>query len=1003
MLAYGVHKVLGIKNLSSFSLVFLLCIFCYVPSSWALMPIKISPLDRAVDLSPAVEFHHTLGKTIGLSTVPGQDGIVHRIEVQSEQDSPKGDWGIFALVNPTNEQIDKLIVAPHYRLSGSGVLSPDLGAERIHSISPSEGFALTKEQDSSADVFRVTLNPGATVTFVAELNDNKIPKMYLWQPEAYKDSLSAFSLYHGILLGIAGMLALLLSVLFIVQGTLLFPATASFAWAVLFYIGLDFNFLDKIVHLNPQQLPFYRAATEVLLVVSLSVFLFAYLNVNRWHYQFKYGALAWAVILCAAGAVCLYNPVLASSMARLGFGAATILGSILILYFAFRGIDLAFFLIPTWFFVSFWTVVCFCCITGVVDNDIIQAGLTGGLVLIVLMVAFTIMNQAFSTNAFHHGIFSDLEQQALAVMGAGDTIWDWDVRKKSLHITPDLSPSLGSVGKEIAGSFPKWCSALHPQDRDRFLAALNILLERKEGKLEENLRLRASDNNYLWFKLRARPVLGKNKKLIKCIGTIVNITDHKNAEKQLIYDATHDNLTHLPNEAVLLDRLRLLLNLTEKNEINKTLSPALLLFDFHNFRKINDEYGRPLGDNFLLIIAQRVKRLLTAQDTVSRLKGDRFAILLANATDVKKIASLSEKIIKTITAPVKLPERQVQLSASMGVAPWVDHHTSAEDLLNGAVLALLHAKRKEGNCIEVFTPQLRSTSFDSGQFKKDFAQALLRKEIHFQYQPILRLKDGTLVGFELSAFWHHPRYGVLSSWDIVSALEDYTSLTQFALLLFERAAADLVSLDAKFPKEDYFFSVSFSSPIILAPAFIKELQSLLLRHPVKAQRLKIELPESALTQNPEQTASLLKELKAMGFSLVLDNFNTGYASLFYFVRYPFDIIKMDRALLARTNTRTDKEKILYTLINLAKQFDLKLAAKGVDSEKDVTLLRALGCHYIQSTTFKSHTSFAAIVSFIENYPKLIKSTALPESKKEQETQQPTAEQEQQTSQEEVKD
>ena len=172
----------------------------------AIEPIKISKEDTALDLSRAVELLRNKGESVQVSTAPGPDGIVRRIEVQADQNSKaSGDWAAFSIANPTDEQIDRLIVAPHFRLVGSGVIWPDLGSPRIASITPSEGFALDRQPSADADVFRITLNPGSVITFVAELSSHNLPQLYLWEPEAYKDAVNSYTLYRGILLGISGL------------------------------------------------------------------------------------------------------------------------------------------------------------------------------------------------------------------------------------------------------------------------------------------------------------------------------------------------------------------------------------------------------------------------------------------------------------------------------------------------------------------------------------------------------------------------------------------------------------------------------------------------------------------------------------------------------------------------------------------------------------------------------------------------------------------------------
>ena len=210
------------------------------------------PLDgKTLDLTQAVQLFRQPDDRIQVSTAPGPDGIVRRIEVRTHEGSGASYWAVFALVNGGDQQIDRLLVAPHFRLAGSGVFWPDLGASRIAHITPSQGFAPDRQPSQEADVFRVTLDPGAVVTFVSELRTPELPQLYLWDSDAYKDSVNSYTLFRGIVLGIAGLLALFLTIVFVIKGTAMFPATATLAWAVLIYLCIDFGFWNRVIDIAP--------------------------------------------------------------------------------------------------------------------------------------------------------------------------------------------------------------------------------------------------------------------------------------------------------------------------------------------------------------------------------------------------------------------------------------------------------------------------------------------------------------------------------------------------------------------------------------------------------------------------------------------------------------------------------------------------------------------------------------------------------------------------------
>lgn len=333
------------------SIVFVMALLCgslYGEQSLAAEPVKISREDTALDLTATTEIYSGRGEAFQVSTAPGTDGIVRRIEVRSSTENHQGDWAVFALANVSEEQLERVIVAPHFRLVKSQLFWPDLGSKRILSITPSEGFALDRQPSDEADVFRITLNPGAVITFVAELASPDLPQIYLWEPDAYKDTVNAFTLYRGIVLGIAGLLAVFLTILFVVKGTSMLPATAALAWAVLAYICVDFGFLSKLISVTAGDERIWRAGSEVFLAAGLVVFLFTYLNLNRWHQHLSYATLAWVLCLGLLFGVAVYDPSIASGIARLSFALTAVAGIALIIYLGFNRYDRAILLVPAW-------------------------------------------------------------------------------------------------------------------------------------------------------------------------------------------------------------------------------------------------------------------------------------------------------------------------------------------------------------------------------------------------------------------------------------------------------------------------------------------------------------------------------------------------------------------------------------------------------------------------------------------------------------------------------
>lgn len=913
----------------------------------AIEPVKISREDTALDLTATTEIYTGRGEAFQVSTAPGTDGIVRRIEVRSSADNHQGDWAVFALANVSEEQLDRVIVAPHFRLVNSKIFWPDLGSQRILSITPSEGFALDRQPSEEADVFRITLNPGSVITFVAELATPDLPQMYLWEPDAYKDTVNAFTLYRGIVLGIAGLLAVFLTILFVVKGTSMLPATAALAWAVLAYICVDFGFLSKLIAITAGDERIWRAGTEVFLAAGLVIFLFTYLNLNRWHQHLSYATLAWILGLGLLFGVAIYDPAIAAGIARISFALTGTAGIFLIAYLGLNRYDRAILLVPAWLLTLVWLFGAWLTVTGRLSNDIVQPALGGGLVLIVLLIGFTVMQHAFAGGAYSQGLFSDLERQSLALTGSGDTVWDWDVARDRVVTIPDVSQQLGLTPGAMHGPVRNWLPRLHPDDRDRFRATLDILLEHRRGRLNHDFRIRAEDGHYHWLSIRARPVLGANGEIIRCVGTLVDITEQRNSLDRLLHDALHDNLTGLPNRQIFLDRLQSILALAPGAN---GVRPTVIAIDIDRYKQnVNDVLGIAAGDNILIALTRRLRRLLKPQDTLARLGGDQFGLILISERDPAKVADFAEAISRAIMVPISFGNREINLTASVGLVSWVDQSQSAAGLLDDAELAMFRAKKAGGNRVEPYRPAFRTSGTDRLQLETDLRRAIERNELSLVYQPIVRLSDAEIAGFEALMRWDHPKRGSIPPSEFIPIAESSEVINQLGLFAFERATSDLGEWQIQTGQLPIFVSVNLSSGQLLNNDLHDDIRAILHKNRCDPAQIMVELTESLMMENPEQARLVLQKLRDSGLKLALDDFGTGHSSLAYLTRFPFDTIKMDKALV---KDESDKRTILLrSVINMARELDMQVVAEGIESEEDAIQLGQMGCHYGQSFLF----------------------------------------------------
>src|ERR1700675_549172 len=429
----------------------LLALATGLSSARAIESVRVPIESQAIDLTKAFETYHSDGDRLVVSTAPGSDGIVRRIEVRARDEGTRPDWIVFALTNDSSEQIERLLVAPHFRLVGSGVIWPDLGASRISAIAASQGFPIERDESADADVFRLTLDPGTTVTYVAQLRSPNLPQLYLWEPDAFKDKSASLTLYEGILIGIAGLLALFLTIVFVVRGAMIFPAAAALAWAVFAYVCIDFGFWRKMFGLGDASERIWRAGVEATIGATLIIFLFAYLNLRRWHVRYTHFAFAWLVLMGAVVGLSVYNPAIAAGVARISIATVAGIGFLLILSLAARGSDRAVMLIPTWYLLAVWVVAAGAAALGYLTNDLAAPRLVGGLVLIVMLIGFTVVQFAFSGSGGAMDSGPNAERRSLAMTGSGGGIFDWNGLTDEGNGS-EASRRARSRGRRLAGS-----------------------------------------------------------------------------------------------------------------------------------------------------------------------------------------------------------------------------------------------------------------------------------------------------------------------------------------------------------------------------------------------------------------------------------------------------------------------------------------------------------------------------------------------------------------------
>jgi diguanylate cyclase (GGDEF)-like protein/PAS domain S-box-containing protein len=918
-----------------------------MPSAFALKAIELGNDTERIEISALGEGHDPHGDTLQIETVSGADGVRGRMSVQAVTPGTSPSWFVFALTNTTDKPLERWLVADRYAAVGSGVVWPDLDARRIDAVTPSVGYVPERIKNDRADVFRLTLEAGQTVTFVAELASDRFTRLSLWKAVEYEQKNRDRQLFNGIMLGITGLLAIFLTAVFAANHKAIFPAAAVFTWCVLAYLCVDFGFWHKLFNVRPEENAQYRAAGEAAMAAALLVFMHTFLRLASWHGFVRMILSVWIAAQLALVAVAFVDPRLAATFARLSSIGIAGAGAMLTLFLAMRGQDRALSLVPVWMLLFVWLFGAGATFIGRLSGDIVVFGLTAGLVLIVVLIGFTVTQYAFRTMEPLYGVQPGEQQlRSLAVDGAGAGVWEWHARRDEIKVSPVIEAMLGLKSGELSTKTIEHIKHMHPADRERYKLLLWSVKERAGGELRTEFRMRHADSSYRWFELEAASVPSPDRHNLRCVGLMREVTDAKRAQERLMHDAVHDSLSGLPNRELFLDRLA---TAARRAALEPLIRPAVLLIDIDKFKNVNTTLGLIVGDSLLLTLARRLERNLGPQDTLARAGGDQFALLLMSQADPRELAMLAEQVRRSLRAPISIAGREIVLTGSIGIALYDGPNEEPTALLREAEIAMYRAKRGGPDRIEIFNASMRTEKEGRVALEDDLRRAIEKRQLRIVYQPIYYLPTETLAGFEALPRWDHPTRGVLNPSDFMPVAEESDLIVKLGALILARAVRETARWQKDLPRPDnpLFVSVNVSSRQLFRPEIVNEVRHILARAVVPKGSLRLEIAEALVMENPERATQVLRQLGEAGAGVSLDDFGAGYSSLSYLNQFSFDTVKVDRAFLQTGDPNGSGSVVLRSIVALSHELGKKVVAEGVETEDDVAFLRSVGCEYGQ--------------------------------------------------------
>ncbi len=507
------------------------------------------------------------------------------------------------------------------------------------------------------------------------------------------------------------------------------------------------------------------------------------------------------------------------------------------------------------------------------------------------------------------------------------------------YLSPAYDTICGRHFQSLEHAWREWKSVLHPEDRPRVLEAH---AGAPDGYLDLEHRIVRPSGEVRWVRMRGFPVPDAQGGIYRVAGTIQDLTAQKAAEEKLQHQAHYDVLTDLPNRLLLHDRINQALSQARR----KGWQLGVLFVDLDRFKAVNDTLGHPRGDELLREAARRMSHAVRAEDTVARVGGDEFVVLLSEMNAPQDAGKVAEKILYAMAQPFTLGDHEVYVTASTGIALFPSDGADGETLLKNADTAMFRAKEiGHGNC-QFYTAEMNARAMDKLLLERDLRRALERGELLLHLQPKARLADGAIIGFEALLRWQRAGNGMVPPNQFVPLLEESGLIVQVGEWVLRAACAQLQQWRAM-GLVPLPIAVNVSARQFASNDLYSVVDKALHDYGIDASLLEVEITESDAMKDPDRAIGVLQRLKERGVAVSIDDFGTGYSSLGYLKRFPVDKLKLDRSFVMGLPGDADDVSIANAVVSMAHSLGLRVVAEGVETEDQRDFLASNGCDQMQ--------------------------------------------------------
>ncbi len=538
--------------------------------------------------------------------------------------------------------------------------------------------------------------------------------------------------------------------------------------------------------------------------------------------------------------------------------------------------------------------------------------------------------------------------------------WIADEEGRISFVSPNVFKVLGYTPEEIySAGADFWANKVYQDDRELYDKALKGLFKGDEFLVE--YRIQKKDGNWVWGQDKAVSIHRKGS-LFYAYGVFSDISDRKRIEDRVQFLAFHDQVTCLPNRALLRDRLNQVVALADRSHGRM----AILYIGLDQFKLVNDAFGHDAGDTILRGVASRLIESLRKGDTVARVGGDEFCIALVNISKTQDASTVARSLSSDLDEPFEAQGKDVFISAAIGISLFPDDAKDPETLINHAEAAMRHAKEKGRNRHAFYTNVIQASVSNKMTLENDLALAVKRGEFVVYYQPHVDLSTGGIIGMEALVRWQHPEKGLIPPDEFIPTAEETGLIVPIGEIVL-RTACRQTKIWFDEGSKNLLLSVNLSAKQLQRDDLAITVSRILKETRFPSFRLMLELTETAVVEDTEKSAEKMNLLKDLDIHLAIDDFGTGYASLWHLTSLPFDTLKISRTFIKEIETGGTSKTMIKAIVSLGDALGLDVVAEGVETVEQLNYLRGLKCMAIQGYIFSRPVSaFAFGVLLKEN-------------------------------------